>query len=448
MNLLDKPVKIKRSLSLPLNISESGWYLVSVSARVKSEKQRGENETDDEDLRVEIDGQKFPKLDNPTGLLDSPAAFSGGRLHNLLKTIYFILWLEKGEHTTSLIPDESALIEAVTAFKLDDTGEIKLDLDLRAEDGDRRPWITFTLVDLPLSLFRITAATKKRYRDSDDLKIIIDGETKTHFEPEDESPPDPKPLEWFYRFWYFAGSILLGEVTSYSLKTNLPQGLHYLELHADRMPTLKSIEFDFGGAPQEPPKIRKYQDDKFGRDYNQLDQYILNAVSFWNDFFLKQEYPPPEPLDPNLVKAIIYRESNLGYYPDESIIDVMQVWDPENPAKPTLLGETPESEFITPDEIGYMSYSYPEDKTPLKVGSREESIFWGVRWLYHKAQYLQTVPDSETELVTPYVREWRSWEGAIGKYNANEEIVEEYIEEVFMVYEKGVDPEGNVLWEK
>ena len=176
-------------------------------------------------------------------------------------------------------------------------------------------------------------------------------------------------------------------------------------------------------------------------DYSRFDREIFDAVSFWNTFFLKQKYPPLDPLDPNLVKAIVYRESKLGYYPDENITDVMQVWDPRNPARSTLLDETPESEFITPDEIGYISYSYPKDRTPPRVESQEESIFWGVRWLYHKAQYLPN-------LAKPYVRRWRSWREAVWNYNANRELVEEYVHEVFSIYEKGIDFEGNVLWEK
>ena len=64
----------------------------------------------------------------------------------------------------------------------------------------------------------------------------------------------------------------------------------YIELWADRQPTLESVEFDFGEVPKEPVKIQKYKDRRFGRDYNQLDQYIFDAVSFWNGFFLKQEF--------------------------------------------------------------------------------------------------------------------------------------------------------------
>lgn len=81
----------------------------------------------------------------------------------------------------------------------------------------------------------------------------------------------------------------------------------------------------------------------------------------------------------------------------------------------------------------------------LVYENKEESIFWGVRWLYHKAQYI--LEDDHDELISPYVRKWRSWKEATKAYNANPELVENYIKEIFSVYEKGIDLEGNTLWQ-
>lgn len=68
--------------------SFSSFHLIAVTARAKGERQL--SATDDEDLTVEIDGKSFPRLDNQNRLVDSPASFSGGRLHNLAKTDYFL----------------------------------------------------------------------------------------------------------------------------------------------------------------------------------------------------------------------------------------------------------------------------------------------------------------------------------------------------------------------
>ena len=145
---------------------------------------------------------------------------------------------------------------------------------------------------------------------------------------------------------------IFGKTEVITLTPNLQiQKYNYIELYTDKTPTLKSIDFEFIEQEQinttNTNTVQPYKDDTYHREYNKLDKYILSAVNYWNDFFSKQQYPPPQPLNPNLVKAIIYRESTLGYDKDNNgEIDVMQVWNPLDPAQPTLLGKTPEYEFI------------------------------------------------------------------------------------------------------
>lgn len=417
----------REEISLP--VKTSGLYFLEVSARVKGEKQLGSS--DDEDLRVEINGKKFSALNNSSRYLDTPAAFSGGQLKNLLKTVYFFLEFAMGEQTVTLVSDRSATFEGIKVTKLDLTtdGTAELSLESQAEDGDRRPWITFALINLALQNFSLDLNLKRRFIDSDDVKIIVDGKIARN------------NRSLFHKFWYFIASILTGEEQKAIFPTNLSVGLHYVELWADRMPMLHNTKFAFGNRGRE---IQQYQDVKFGRNYNRFDNFIFESVSFWNDFFSKQDYPVPVPLDSNLVKAIIYRESRLGYFQDKDIIDVMQVWDPENPARSAILGETTANEFINSKKIGHMKYSYPPDQIPPKVETPEESIFWGVRWLFHKAQYL--LQENDGTLVIPYERKWRSWEEAVQAYNGNPKLVDSYLKEVFSVYEKGVDSENNKLW--
>lgn len=435
MRLLKSPLQLTKKTTQKFTLDRSTWYLISVTAQVKSEKQRHNNATDDEDIRIEIDNRKFPKLYNQKRYLDSPAAFSGGKLHNQLKSVYFFIYLKSGKHQITFIPDEGGKILDVELNELKDFPNANLQLEKQIQKTERRPWMTFVLVGPGLKSFTIDATTEWHLFDGDDLKIIVDGKTKIN------------QLSIKHRKWIFAANII-NKISNHERAQKTfqeglkPNSLHYIELWADQSPTLHSIQFQLvePSLPISEVKIQKYQDQIFGRSYNQLDADIANAVDFWNSFFLQQEYPPEELLDPSLVKAIVYRESKLGYWPNKNIIDVMQVWDEKNDAKSTLLGETPENEFITPDKEGHIHNHYPTGVEP-EVKSRTDSIFWGVRWLYHKAQYLPN-------LNKPYRREWRSWEEAVRKYNANPKLVVEYLEEVFLIYEKGIDLKGSVLWKK
>lgn len=83
------------------NISDAGWYIIKISAKVKNEKQRSNNATDDEEMIVMIDGMTFPKPGTKQALYNSPAAFNGGEQHNIEKTIYFLIELQQGGHILS-----------------------------------------------------------------------------------------------------------------------------------------------------------------------------------------------------------------------------------------------------------------------------------------------------------------------------------------------------------
>ena len=144
------------------------------------------------------------------------------------------------------------------------------------------------------------------------------------------------------------------------------------------------------------------------------------------------------------VKAKAKSEKQRDSIDDEDItikIDTLEFPKPNTLSKliNSLLGKTPESEFINLNNTEFIHNTYPPDVV-LNVLTPKESIFWGVRWLYYKAQLL---PD----LIKPYKRDWETWKGAIYNYNSSDN-VEAYIKEVFSIYENGIDVKGNILWEK
>jgi len=422
--------------TLTFQTPKNSYYLIKMSAKAKSEKQR--DSTDDEDITIKIDTLEFPKPNTLSKLINSPASFNGGKLHNTEQITYFVIYLKTGEHTIELIPqhgDGSDIIEVSYDEINIKNNQVTLNLNQQLENRDKNPWITFVLVEIGVKSFSIETKVRWHLLDGDDIKVIINGQIQ-------------KATTKYRKDWIIKTNPLniFGKTEVITLTPNLQiQKYNYIELYTDKTPTLKSISFEI--IEQEKPNttnantIQPYQDKIYGRDYNKLDEYILSAVNYWNDFFSKQQYPPPQPLDPNLVKAIIYRESTLGYDEDNNgKIDVMQVWDENNPAKPSFLQDPkfPANEFVNENEENNISYSYPKDRIPPDVTTTEESIFWGVRWLYHKAQSLPN-------LIKPYKRDWETWNGAIYNYNSSDN-VEAYIQEVFSIYEKGIDDEGNVLW--
>lgn len=223
---------IGKQEKLVFTVKNKGLYLIQISARTNNEKQMGG--TDDEDLRIEIDNRKFPQLTNDERYFDSPAAFSGGTSKGLTKTVLFLLWFERGKHYLSLISDISATLIGIDISQVTQNstlGEFSLPLNNKAEDGDRRDWVTFVLVDASLASFKVELVLSRRFFDSDDVKIIIDDSIKRGNQNKRQ------------KLWYFITSLIKGEKQSEKFETNLSFGLHYLEFWADRMPILEKITF-------------------------------------------------------------------------------------------------------------------------------------------------------------------------------------------------------------
>lgn len=247
MDLLNESKRIKGPLDLTFTVS-GGWCLIAISARVKSEKQRGEKETNDEDLAVKIDNKTFPHPSSESRLIDSPAAFSGGQLHNKLKTIYFITYLTSGDHQITLDPQYGSEVEEVSYEDIEiKDSKINLPLEKQAETANGRPWITFVLDHLSLTSITAKVTVKWHFPDGDDVKLIVDGKIKRN------------PRSILHKNWIWASSILHkisgGETREDTFAEDLPHRLHYVEFHADESPTLHYVSFSFGETPLPRAKI-------------------------------------------------------------------------------------------------------------------------------------------------------------------------------------------------
>lgn len=265
--------KITSKEEIIIPIKTSGLYIIELSGRTKGEQQL--NSTDDEDLKVEFLGQKYPS--------NSPASFSGGQLHGSLKTVYFISLLEVTKYKLLLVPDKEPLFEGLRVWRTDSAfgSNLEFALDRKAEDRDRRPWITFVLVNLALETLFVKLRLTRHLLDShpldsDDVKVTVDGKIKRNY----------KSRLW--KYWYFITSLLGGETQNETFNVNLPIGDHFLEFDADRTPTFMEM------------KLQGILDQPSSQGENSIQDNIRSKA---------REYG----LDPNLMLRIAEKES--GYNP-------------------------------------------------------------------------------------------------------------------------------------
>lgn len=232
----------------------------------------------------------------------------------------------------------------------------------------------------------------------------------------------------------------LPQIFTFQLKAQEKNKLSFSKATAEFTITLEAKEFN-----PVYPKPQVYINPT-KKDYNRFDNEIAQAVGYWNDEFVNQEYPPNSPLDPNLVKAMIYIEGEFGYYiphktirnphPYPSYPDVMQVADPKNSAiyafhnvyNPITNKMGTEYEIINGKEI---LFYYPE----ANGKTTQQSIYWGVRWLYKKAQI---------NILKENRREWKNWQDAVHDYNGDGD--KKYKDKVLTIFKTGKTIDGLKLW--
>lgn len=413
--------KINNIFTHNFSVSSDGLYSVLISATCKKKNH----------LRVEIDGMAIngimPKSRNE--FFSIPPAWNGNELKNTVKTIVFLTKLSKGDHILKFVPKGGAeIVLAPKVTLLDKDGLLTLFKDIQSEERNCQPWITVALIDLPLSILDISVSCSKKFLDSDDVKLIIDGKTQKN-----------KQSILRGKNWLWRGRQLKGKIQTDRFYLNFPSGTHYIELWADRTPKLHSLELavagmgiDEGGYVRKnlewwekwkQVKVYTYKGVSGDENYNRYDDLIVKATAYWNKEFFSDSFPPNEPLDPNLVKAIIFQESRVGNVSNGKL-NIMQVGNPGDPSLDVLNGRGATKEYeLQNNEIREINYH-----GKAQVVDIYDSIYWGTRWLYHKAQWT----DGDK------VRRWYSWKDAVARYGPPKE---EYINNVWDIYIHGIKKE-------
>jgi hypothetical protein len=181
---------------------------------------------------------------------------------------------------------------------------------------------------------------------------------------------------------------------------------------------------------------RVYKGVLKGQDLNKFDNEIADEVYNWNKEFAYQQLPPDTLLDPSLVKAMIYVESTMGYGIPKNDNDIMQVAHPDDPALHTLNNDgwiSPETTKVARENEWINGKVQTLDyHGEAKVLTTRDSIHWGVRWLYHRAQSIEGRG-----------REWFDWKEAVRRYGPGKNL---YEEKVWSIYTKGIVSNTIKLW--
>ncbi|PJE57692.1 MAG: hypothetical protein COU82_00535 [Candidatus Portnoybacteria bacterium CG10_big_fil_rev_8_21_14_0_10_38_18] len=334
--------KITQQYNHSFEVFKPGLVATFISARCRSRKQLNSNK--DEDLRVEINGLQFREIppEKRTQLFNIPASWNGSKLRGLKKTIVFLTVLNKGEHIISLVSQDSAFMEDIKVEELVDIQDLKFNLEEQAEDGDRRPWYTFVLIDLRLKTITAKVTTKYRWWDSDDVKIIIDGKVQKN------------KLSLFHRYWFWAGSLvkklLKKETKEHTFEANLDQGIHYIEFWADKTPALHRVGLDLG-KKVEFKHIPTVDDPKWtGNFWDDTEEMLLARLIYG------EARNQPEEAKIWVAGAVINR------------VETDKVWP--NTIKEVIL-EPKQYDVFKPEDS-----NYPYVIDPLKDNKETDKIAW------------------------------------------------------------------------
>lgn len=267
----DLPEVLTEKTQISFSVPKSGLYAISVTARCK-----GKN-----DLRVQIDERLFREIPPEKNIqkYDIPPAWNGSKLQGLKQTNIFLLRLDEGEHIITFFPEGQAQVEEWTQWRIENPSNIIFSLNQQAENGNGRPWFTFILVDLPLVSITAEMSISWHLFDGDDVKLIVDNEI--------EHNPDSKL--WRNWVWHATPRQIFSGVRKEqkTFSKNLQQGIHYIELWADKTPTLHQVVLNLGKVepdaepkpePQNTPSVDNPQWTKNFADDS--DQIILARALF------------------------------------------------------------------------------------------------------------------------------------------------------------------------
>jgi len=254
---------ITKQSVIEFEVDSFGLYAIEIVAQCEKKN----------DLKVGIDDIQFREIPPEKNIqsYNIPASWNGTNLKGLSKTIFFILTLNKGKHTLTFTPRNSAIIEGWSYGLLTNTNTINFENLPQVEDGDRRPLYSFILIDTPLKSISADVSVSWHRFDGDDVELIVDNQIEQNTKVR------------FWKNWVWHSSLRqIFTGTKRESKTfikNLDLNTHYIEFWTDRTPTLHKVTLDLGDY--NPKRIPTVEDPEWtGHFSDDTDQMILARAIF------------------------------------------------------------------------------------------------------------------------------------------------------------------------
>ena len=257
-------------ISTSFVVTKPAWHVIKITAKAVNEKQN--ESTDDDDLRVEINGYRFGKYAPQVGIehykgFDISASWNGATLKGNAKTIYFFVYLTNlGQNLLRFYADGKPHIENIEIYELDETHfHIENVEPVRTVNTDRGgiPLLSFIFLGPAPKEFIISASCQsgkqKNNTDGDNIKILLNGEIIKN---------GRSPISDKYKNFYFSGDQLKGANKNLTFTaTDFKSLENSIEILYDQSPTINNINI------------------KFTKDYENLKE-LLDESSQKNDLYL------------------------------------------------------------------------------------------------------------------------------------------------------------------
>ena len=263
---------------------EKGWHLIKITASAKNAKQK--NSTDDDDLRMVLNGYELGKYEIPQGQehykgFDNAASWNGATLKGNSKTIYLFFYATQvGDNQLQFYADGKPYLDSIEFYQLN-TNEIFKLVDLKpsnTEDIDRSgiPWISFIFIGPAPRKFELNASAQsgkqKNETDGDNLKILLNGKIIQN----EKAPTLDK-----YKNFYFSGDQLGGAKEVLTIENeNFVSLENSVEIWHDQSPTIHQIDIEFS---ENYTNLSEFTDGSMQKDFVYLTLHsFIHFMRFIN----------------------------------------------------------------------------------------------------------------------------------------------------------------------